>query len=252
MSKTAFAIGCHPDDIEFMMAGTLLRLKRAGYAVHYMNVANGCMGTNTKSREEITAIRREEARQSAALAGAVYHESLCGDLEVFYAPGLLARMVAVVREVGPSVILTHGPYDYMEDHVNTGRLAVTAAFCRAMTNCPCEPPRPAVDGSVTVYHSMPHTITDAINRPVAADLFVDVTAEMPLKRRMLECHRSQKEWLDISQGMGAYVAEMERRMRHYGERSGRFAYAEGWIRHNATGFCREDDNPLLDAVGAAV
>ena len=26
--KTAIAIGCHPDDIEFMMAGTLIKLNR--------------------------------------------------------------------------------------------------------------------------------------------------------------------------------------------------------------------------------
>jgi len=242
--KTAFAIGCHPDDIEFMMAGTLLRLKGVGYEIHVMNVANGCMGTNTKGREEIVAIRREEALASAALAGAVHHESLCNDLEVFYSHDLLTRLASIVREVRPEIILTHGPYDYMEDHVNTGRLAVTAAFCRGMTNYPCNPPRPAIDGSVTVYHAMPHGMKDMLNRPVTPELFVDVTAEMPMKRRMLECHRSQKEWLDVSQGMDAYVSEMERRMKIFGELSGRFDYAEGWIRHNAAGFCREDDNPL--------
>ena len=29
--KTAIAIGAHPDDIEFYMAGTLLLLKKAGW-----------------------------------------------------------------------------------------------------------------------------------------------------------------------------------------------------------------------------
>ena len=42
MAKVAFAIACHPDDIEFMMAGTLTRLKEdLGYEIHYMNIANG-------------------------------------------------------------------------------------------------------------------------------------------------------------------------------------------------------------------
>ena len=40
MAKTAFAIACHPDDIEFMMAGTLFLLKRAGWDVHYMNLCD--------------------------------------------------------------------------------------------------------------------------------------------------------------------------------------------------------------------
>ena len=43
--KTAIAIAAHPDDIEFYMAGTLLLLKRAGYEIHYMNVANGNCGS---------------------------------------------------------------------------------------------------------------------------------------------------------------------------------------------------------------
>ena len=248
MKKIAFAVGSHPDDIEFMMAGTLLRLKKAGYEVHYMNVANGCMGTNSKRHAEIVAIRLEEAQESAALAGAVFHGPICNDIEVFYSQELLTRMASIVRDVRPDIILTHGPYDYMEDHVNTGRLAVTAAFCRGMTNYPCNPPRPAIDGNVTVYHSMPHGMKDALNRPVAAELFVDVTSEMPLKRQMLECHRSQKEWLDVSQGMDAYVSEMDNRMRIFGRLSGRFEYAEGWIRHNAAGFCPETANPLLDAL----
>ena len=39
--RVAFALAAHPDDIEFMMAGTLVLLGDAGYEIHYMNVANG-------------------------------------------------------------------------------------------------------------------------------------------------------------------------------------------------------------------
>ena len=35
----------HPDDIEFTMAGTLLRLRDRGWQIHYMNIANGSCGT---------------------------------------------------------------------------------------------------------------------------------------------------------------------------------------------------------------
>jgi len=49
----AFAIGSHPDDLEFMMGGTLLLLKDRGAEVHYLNIANGSCGTEAYSREEI-------------------------------------------------------------------------------------------------------------------------------------------------------------------------------------------------------
>ena len=45
MAKTAMAIACHPDDIDFGMSGTLMMLKKAGYEIHYMDVANGSLGT---------------------------------------------------------------------------------------------------------------------------------------------------------------------------------------------------------------
>ena len=35
---SAIAIGAHPDDIEFYMAGTLLQLQAAGWTTHYFNL----------------------------------------------------------------------------------------------------------------------------------------------------------------------------------------------------------------------
>ena len=62
-----FALGCHPDDIEFMMAGTLLLLKEPGCELHYMNLANGSCGTTIHHPEEIVRIRRQEAHNAASL-----------------------------------------------------------------------------------------------------------------------------------------------------------------------------------------
>jgi LmbE family N-acetylglucosaminyl deacetylase len=251
MTKRAFAVACHPDDIEFGMAGTLLQLQKAGYEIHYMNIANGSLGTNSHSYEEIVRIRREEARRAAGLIGAVWHESLCDDLEVFYSKELFAALVPVIREVNPEIILTHGPYDYMEDHVNAGRLAVSAAFCRGMTNCRTARPAPAVDGAVAVYHSMPHSLSDPLRRPVIPGIFVDIEPFIPVKRQMLACHRSQKEWLDVSQGIDAYLDDMETKGRHFGRLSQKYRFAEGWVRHNPIGFGPEEFNPLVEVLQPA-
>ena len=57
----AFAISAHPDDIEFMMAGTVVLLKEAGCEVHYMTAANGSCGTNQYDAATIIRMRREES-----------------------------------------------------------------------------------------------------------------------------------------------------------------------------------------------
>lgn len=249
MGKTAFAIGCHPDDIEIVMAGTMLKLKAAGYELHYMNVANGSLGTNKYEYRTIVPMRRKEAMASAKMMGAVFHESLCDDLEVFYSKELLERLVPIVREVEPDIILTHAPYEYMEDHVNAGRLAVSAAFCRGMVNFKCKPKRKAIDRPVTVYHCLSHTLTDQLRRPVVPGIFVDITDVVSMKRKLLACHKSQKDWLDASQGNDSYLDSMEAGCRVVGRMSGRYKFAEGWIRHSHVGFCPETADPLVESLG---
>lgn len=248
MSKRAFAIACHPDDLEFGMMGTMMLLKDAGYEVHYMNVSNGSLGTDYHDYQTIVRMRREEALNSAKLVGAVFHESICDDIEVFYNYENLAKLVPVVREVEPEIILTQGPYDYMEDHINAGRLAVTAAFCRGMVNMKCAPTAKPTLQNVAVYHCMPHSITDQLRRPVEADFYVNIASKMEIKRQALACHKSQKEWLDVSQGMDAYIKDMENRAAIFGRQSGEFEFAEGWVQHNPLGFGPENFNPLTAAL----
>jgi LmbE family N-acetylglucosaminyl deacetylase len=247
-TKTAIAIAAHPDDIELFMAGTLILLGRAGYEIHYMNIANGCCGTTEYDVETITRMRREEAQHAAASIGATFHESLCNDLEIFYEQSTLAKLTSVIREVSPEIVLTHSPADYMEDHMNASRLAVSAAFCRGMPNFPVDPPREAIDQTITVYHAQPYSHRDPMRQIVTPDLWVDVGEVLEEKVAMLAKHTSQKLWLDQSQGHDSYLQTLRDLDAEGGRLSGRFQFAEGWRRHLHLGFCGPEDNPLVDAL----
>jgi len=244
-ARRAIAIGCHPDDIEFMMAGTLIRLKEAGWEIHYLNVSDGALGTDKLPVDEIIKIRRGEAMDAAERIGAFYHESMARDLALFYDKATLARVASVVREVAPEIILTHYPFDYMEDHSNVCRLAVSAAFTRGMTNFETDPPRPVTSQPVALYHAMPYGLRDPLRREVQPDFYIDITAVIDLKTEMLACHKSQKEWLDISQGQDSYLITLRDMMRELGEKSGKYEYAEGWIRHLHLGLGPEEFDPLI-------
>ena len=246
--KTAFAIAAHPDDIEFFMSGTLMLLKDTGYEIHYMNVANGSCGTTQYDAQTIARMRREEAMEAAKSIGAVFHESLCNDLEIFYEKSLLMKLASVVRAVAPEILLTHSPADYMEDHMITSRLAVTAAFARGMPNFPVVPPRPVVEQTVTVYHAQPYSHRDPLRQTVNPDMYVDVTDVVEKKVAMLACHKSQKRWLDESQGHDSYLEALRQLDGECGEMSGKYQYAEGWRRHLHLGFCGPTDNPLHEAL----
>ena len=248
-ASVAIAIAAHPDDIEFCMAGTLLLLKRAGWEIHYLNLSSGNCGSQRYDAAATRRVRKVEAQTAARLLGAHYHPSLGDDLEIFYDLPTLRRVAAVVREVRPTIVLTHSPQDYMEDHTDTCRLAVTAAFARGMPNFKTLPSRPAIDGDVTVYHAMPHGLCDALRNPIVPDAFVNTSATHAVKRAALGAHVSQKAWLDASQGMDSYLKTMDAMSRAVGRMSRRFAQAEGWRRHLHLGFCAVAADPLRAALG---
>ena len=244
------AITAHPDDIEFMMAGTLILLGKAGFELHMLNIANGCCGSATESREVIAARRWEEAQEAARVVGATAHPPLVDDLTIEYNQTQLRRLAAIVRAVAPSIMLIHSPQDYMEDHMNGCRLAVTAAFTRGMPNFETIPATPPVANDVTLYHALPYGLRDGLRRRVHAGQYIDITSVLPQKRAALACHRSQKEWLDVSQGLDSYLQTMEDMSAEVGEMSAKFRYAEGWRRHAHLGFCAPDADPLADALAA--
>jgi len=242
----ALAAAAHHDDIEFMMAGTLLRLKDAGVEIHLWNLANGGCGSATLSREEAISVRWQEAQDSAKLAAGTAHPPLFDDLAIYYDASSLASAAAVIRKIQPDIILTQSPQDYMEDHQNTTRLVVGGAFTRAMKNFVTSPDVAIYDKPVALYHALPHGLNDALRQPVAPHLFADIGQVLDRKRAMLACHASQKEWLDVTQGMDAYLDEMERMSREVGRMSGKYEFAEGWRRHSHLGFGPEDYDPISD------
>src|SRR5436190_8240582 len=236
--KTAIAIAAHPDDIEFLMAGTLLLLKKAGFETHYLNIASGNCGSADYNGPTIRSIRNTEARAAAKILAAEFHPSLTDDLEILYNLDLLRTLSAILREVKPTLVLTHSPEDYMEDHTNACRLAVTAAFARGMPNFKTSPARGAINSEVTVYHAMPSGLRDPLSRLVIPGAFVNTTAVHQTKRSALSAHKSQQSWLDKSQGLNCYLLTMEDMALEVGRMSKRFKLAEGWRRHLHLGFCR--------------
>jgi LmbE family N-acetylglucosaminyl deacetylase len=244
----ALAIAAHPDDIEFLMAGTLILLGRAGWDIHYFNLSTGNCGSSTIPAARLRAMRRREARAAASIMDARWYPPIADDLEIFYEDKLLRKTAAVVRKAQPTILLTHPPVDYMEDHTNTCRLAVTAAFARAMPNYRTNPRIPPWTGDVTVYHAMPHGLSDPQGGDVTASHWVNTAEVMELKRTALARHRSQRAWLDDSQGMDSYTETMRHFAAEVGRRSRRFSHAEGWQRHTHLGFCSRDADPLRDAL----
>jgi N-acetylglucosamine malate deacetylase 1 len=248
-NKTAIAIAAHPDDIELMMAGTLLLLESEGWEIHCFNLSSGNLGSMTTDAKGTSKLRRNEAKAAAKSLGAVWHPPIANDLQIFYEDRAIRRVCSVIREINPSIVLTHSPEDYMEDHMNSCRLTVSAAFARGFPNYRSIPERKPVAGETTIYHALPHLLRDPLGRRVEPGIFVNIAPVMESKREALACHKSQGDWLDATQGMGSYLHVMEDMAAQVGKLSGRFSHAEGWQRRFHAGFCGETTDPLREALG---
>lgn len=249
----ALAMFAHPDDIEFSCAGTLAMLRRRGVETHYLTLANGCCGSMVEDREQ-TARRRWSENQSAAkVLEAVAHPPLFDDLEILFGRESARLVSAVVRRIRPNIILTHAVEDYMEDHMETARLALHAAFTASMPNYITEPSVPPVAGSCALYHALPHGLRSPRDGTRAyPSFYVDISETLPLKREALACHESQKLWLDQTQGMDAYLEEMERMALEQGSDTGCFKFAEGFTRHSSLGLSSESFHPLEEVLAGSL
>ncbi len=177
-----------------------------------MNLADGSRGSTTMDRETCAAVRLKEAQAAAALLGATFYPPICPDMEIAYTTLLLRKVAAVVRQAKPSILLTHSPSCYMEDHENACRLAVSAAFSHAMPNLESDPDWPTYSEPVTVYHSQPVGNCTPLGERVIPHLYVDVTDCIEQKVAALACHASQKQWLDESQGMDSFSGDDEKKV----------------------------------------
>src|SRR5947209_7904843 len=171
------SILAHPDDAEFLCAGTLLRLAREhGWRVHVASMAPGRRGSAELPAEAIARIRRAEGARAAALVGGTYHCLEERDLLIFYGERTLERVTRLLREVRPRLVLTHSPADYMLDHEVTSTVVRAAAFAAPIPNFLRERGHPPpLEHIPHLYYCDSIEGKDALGRDVAPSFCIDIS-----------------------------------------------------------------------------
>ncbi len=183
------AIVCHPDDMEIGCGGTLLRCKKRGDNVTVCHVANGNMGHMVIMPDKLRVTRIGEAKKAGDIGGFTTVTCDVGDLLVNASDkNQIDRLVKIIREANPDFIITHAPNDYMNDHVETSRLAFYAAFSATVPHY--EPQLGEACSVVPIYYMDNSGLLDSVPSE-----YVDITDELETKLQMLACHESQLTWL---------------------------------------------------------
>lgn len=182
------AIGAHPDDIEILCAGTLIRYVREGHEVFMCHLCDGNKGSAEHTSEEIAKIRRKEAIESAKIIGAVSIWGGLSDGEVVVDLNARKKVVDVIRQADPDLVITHSPTDYHADHVNTSKLVFEATYLASLKLWESGY-RPSTKLPYLYYMD---TLAGINFQPQE---YVDITDTIDTKIEMMLCMQSQLGWL---------------------------------------------------------
>jgi N-acetylglucosamine malate deacetylase 1 len=222
-SLSVLAIGAHPDDLELQCAGTLAKYVQQGAKVHMAIATDGSAGHRSIPAEELVAIRKQEAFQSASILGVELHwlgyrdELLADDIDT------RLRFIELIRLTRPQVILTHHPQDYHPDHRAVNRLVFAASFVVQLPNV--QTISTALEWVPALFYFDNFNGVNFIPTE-----FVDITSTYDTKRQMLACHKSQMIWLEDRQEE-SLLEMIAIQSRFRGLQSG-VTYAEGFTFEN--------------------
>jgi bacillithiol biosynthesis deacetylase BshB1 len=118
------AIGAHPDDIELIAGGTLIRAQMLGRSTAILDLAAGEMASRGSPE-----LRAKEAARAAKIMGLTVRENLgLPDGGIQNTPETRIRLAMTIRRLRPSVVVTHSLHGRHPDHPIVAQLVRDACF----------------------------------------------------------------------------------------------------------------------------
>lgn len=207
MPESAMVIVAHPDDAEFIVAGTVAAWTRAGCRVTYVVCTDGNAGSHEPgmTREKLAEIRRTEQRAACATLG-VTEVVFLGYDDGQLQPTLELRrdLVRVIRQYKPQVVIAGDPTTlfYGDEYINhpDHRAAAQAALDAVAPASAM----PLLWPEVGTPHRVRQVYVHGNGKP---NVWVDVTETIEQKIAALKQHASQMGDWDPTEMIKEWNAE---------------------------------------------
>ncbi|MEO6398991.1 MAG: PIG-L deacetylase family protein, partial [Tepidiformaceae bacterium] len=193
--RSLMVVVAHPDDAEFMVAGTVAKWAKHGCEVTYVVVTRGDKGSDDPlmTSSKLTEIREAEQREAGSILGVRNFEFMgYPDGYLQHTLDLRRDLTRLVRKYRPEVLVTFDPthrlvgdsYVNHPDHRATGDAAIDAVFPSARDRLTF--PELLLDGLE------PWKVQQLwLGFAAAPDVCVDITDSIEAKRLALAAHPSQ-------------------------------------------------------------
>lgn len=182
--ERVLAVVAHPDDAEYLCAGTLARIRDDGAPVAILVLCRGDKGQPARPLPNLASVRRKETSSAARILGAEVFFGKVPDGNLADTPRQRRILLEAYRRFLPTLVLAHAAEDYHADHRAASALAEAASWFAASAGHKTR--LPALKSQPALWWM------DTVNMiGFTPGLFIDVTSYLDLKRQMLCCHRSQ-------------------------------------------------------------
>jgi N-acetylglucosamine malate deacetylase 1 len=178
-SVDILAIGAHPDDMELICGGTLVRANMLGRSTGILDLAAGEMASRGTPE-----LRAKEAAKAAKVMGVSVRENLgFPDGGIQNTPDTRAKVAVVIRRLKPKVVITHSQHGRHPDHPTVAQLVRDACFVAGLKKIAPEfaPHRP-----LKVIHAL--SFREDNQKPT---FVVDITESFEKKLEAIGCYASQ-------------------------------------------------------------
>lgn len=189
-------VGAHPDDCDIRAGGLACLYATHGHKAKFVSVTNGDAGHHEIGGLELAQRRNAEAQAVATVAGIEYQLLDNHDGELVPTLENRRKLIRIIREFKPDLILTHRPNDYHPDHRYTSILVQDSAYMVTVPNVCSLVPHLQKNPAIAY-------VSDGFQKPqpFAPTVVIDVDSVNDTKFDMLHCHESQVyEWLPYNGG----------------------------------------------------
>lgn len=222
------ALGAHPDDVEYLCAGTLLKYRSKGHKIFIALTTSGNIGSNVHaSREEIAAVREREQLEAAKFYDAEVRFLRYDDEGLQDTPETRRSVINAMRWADPDVILTNPPWDQSTDHAMTGRIVTEVILSMPGRLVPADVP-PIRKAPSIFFWDIPAGIG------FSPEIYVDITEFFPAKLEALKKHASQFAWMNVF--MRDTITDYCTTMARFRGMQAGYPYAEAFVGHKVQGF----------------
>lgn len=231
-NENILVVVAHPDDAESFCGGTIAKIVQRGNHVTVVICTNGDRGSHDRQIRpsdlvHVRQLEQDQARKILGVEDVIWLGYRDGELSSI--GDLRERIIRLIRQKQPSIILTFDPWKHYEFHPDHRAVGFVTGEARMLADLPWICPEFTMEGL------LPWHIPELyLFSPQEPNYWVDISSTIELKVKSRLVHCSQNDFIQCEDDRQSFIGEIKTRAEETGKACG-YAYAEAFYKVDRTG-----------------